>query len=82
MRFNNYKSCLGKHNSNKSVSQASFHAHFSQGNHNWINDWSFTLIDQASDLYSLRKKECFWQYKLNQFNPDGLNERDVTFDFG
>ena len=38
-----------------SVPQASFHEHFCQSDHNG----SFTLIDKASDLHSLRKKECF-----------------------
>ena len=82
MRFNNYKACFKKYSLNKSVPQASFHAHFSQTDHNGMDDWSFTLIDYAKDVESVRRKESFWQYKLNSFQQDGLNERDVTFDFG
>ena len=52
-----------------SVAQASFHEHFCQSDHNGIKDWSFTLIDKASDLHSLRKKECFWQLNLTHFIP-------------
>ena len=58
-----------------------FHKHFSQLDHNGMNDWSFTLIDQASNVEHLRKKEFFWQYTLDTFHPKGLNERNVTFDF-
>ena len=82
LRFNNYRSCFRKHNSNEVVPQLSFHAHFNQEGHNGINDWLFTFIDQARDVNALRRKECFWQHKLNTFCPNGLNERDVTFDFG
>ena len=33
-------------------------------------------------MYSLRRKELFWQYKLGLFTPNGLNERaaDVELD--
>ena len=81
MRFNNYKSCFRKHASGEAVPQMLFHNHFSQLDHNGMNDWSFTLIDQASNVEHLRKKESFWQYKLDTFHPKGLNERNVTFDF-
>ena len=81
MRFNNYKSCFRKHSSGEAVPQMLFHNHFSQLDHNGMNDWSFTLIDQASNVEHLRKKESFWQYKLDTFHPKGLNERNVTFDF-
>ena len=81
MRFNNYKSCFRKHASNETLPQMIFRSHFSQLDHNGMNDWSFTLIDQASNFEHLRKKESFWQYKLDTFNPKGLSERNVTFDF-
>ena len=45
--------------------------------HNGISDWSLKIIDQAEDEISLRKREPFWQNKLNTFVPNGLNEREV-----
>ena len=82
LRFNNYKCCHRKYCSNKPIAQASFHAHFNQLDHHGMEDWSFTLIDKASDVDSVRKKESFWQYKLNSFTPHGLNEREVSLDYG
>ena len=82
----NYKCCLRKYEKQQSVPvpQMSFHAHFAQEGHNGIGDWSFTLIDQAHDISSLRRrKEAYWQNVLNTFQPHGLNERDVTLiDYG
>ena len=34
-----------------------------------------SIIDGAGDVYSLRRKELFWQYRLGVFSPKGLNER-------
>ena len=48
---------------------------------NAVDDWEFILIDKAADLMSVRKKESFWQHKLNTFMPKGLNERFVPTDF-
>ena len=41
-----------------------------------------TIIDGADDVFSLRRKELFWQYRLQTFSPKGLNERaaDVELD--
>ena len=50
---------------------------FAQEGHNGFEDWSFVLIDQGFNDVQLRKKECLWQYKLNVFEPEGLNVRDV-----
>ena len=40
------------------------------------------IIDGAEDVYSLRRKELYWQYRLETFSPKGLNERaaDVELD--
>lgn len=46
-----------------------------------MEDWSFTLIDHAESLSRLRRKESFWQHKLDSFQPNGLNEREVTLDY-
>ena len=82
LRLNNYKACSRKFLSGNAVPQESFHAHFHAEGHNGINDWQFTLIDKATDTTSLRRKESFWQYKLKTFSPQGLNEREVTLDYG
>ena len=37
-----------------------------------------TLIDQAESADDLRRRESFWQYELDTFQPNGLNERDVA----
>ena len=81
-RFNNYRCCHRKYSSNQSVAQASFQAHFNQPDHNGMDDWSFILIDSASGEDSVRRKESFWQFKLNTFFPTGLNEREVSLDCG
>ena len=76
-RFANYKSCF-KRSAKQVVPQASLHRHFRQSNHKGTNDWEFVLIDEAPDLDTVRKKESFWQYKLNVFQPDGLCEKTVS----
>ena len=40
------------------------------------------MIDGADNVFLLRRKELFWQYKLQTFVPKGLNERaaDVELD--
>jgi len=82
LRYNNYKNANRNFNLGKQVPQASLHQHFNQEDHNGANDWIFTLIERAPDINILRKRERFWQYKLNTFDPDGLNEREVIYDFG
>lgn len=79
--FNNYKCSHWKFSLGKPVIQLSFHSHFEQPDHNGMEDWSFTLIDHAESLSRLRRKESFWQHKLDSFQPNGLNEREVTLDY-
>ena len=43
-----------------------------------MSDWEIALIDQAESLGDLRRREPFWQYELDNFQPNGLNERDVA----
>ena len=43
-----------------------------------FSDFDFILIDQGSDLNSVRRRERFWQYKLKTFIPEGLNDREVV----
>ena len=65
---------LGK---GKAVPQTALHAHFAQPDHNGIEDMAFKIIDCASNFAELKKRESFWQYKLQTFLPNGLNDRDV-----
>ena len=85
-RINNYKSkfrsyrdkfLTGTLPEGQIIQQANFHDHFCQAGHNGISDWSLKIIDQAEDETSLRRKESFWQHKLDTFAPNGLNEREV-----
>ena len=85
LRFNNYRSHFraflkAKNESGttkSSVSQAKLFEHFTQRDHNGMEDWSFVLIDQAHSDDQLVKKELFWQYQLNVFAPHGLNIRNA-----
>ena len=42
-----------------------------------IDDWEIILIDKGCNKQEIRKKELFWQHKLNTFVPHGLNEQVV-----
>ena len=82
--FNNYKSAFRKvFNSDKSpkVNQEHFHQHFKLPEPNGMDDWRVTLIDSADNRKELRRRECFWQYKLNTFFPHSLNERNVPAEY-
>ena len=90
-RFNVYKSYFRtyarKHNEGslgrgKAVPQAGFFGHFFSEGHQGVFSVSIKIIDGASDVYSLQRKELFWQYKLGTFAPKGLNERaaDIELD--
>ena len=77
LRFNNYKSCNRKH-LEQVVPQQNLHNHFDIPGHNGMSDFIFTLIDQAENEKCLRKRERFWQYKLETFIPHGLNDHEVV----
>ena len=66
----------------KAVPQAGFFGHFFSEGHQGAFSVSIKIIDGASDVYSLRRKELFWQYKLGTFAPNTLNERaaDIELD--
>ena len=81
-RFNNYKSCFRKCSLGETAPQVSFHSHFLQEDHNGMEDWEFTLIDQSQNEQKLRMREDFWINKLQTFEPQGLNEREVTIEYG
>ena len=77
IRFNNYKSCNNRHKTT-TVPQQEFHNHFDEPGHNGYLDWEITLIDQGDNENSVRKRERFWQYKLNTFLPNGFNDSEVA----
>ena len=59
----------------KLIPQANFFSHFFEGNHNGKFEVRVKMIDGADNVFSLRRKELFWQYRLGTFLPKGLNER-------
>ena len=64
----------------KPVPQASFFNHFFEDGHNGSFRVGNKIIDGADDVFSLRRKELFWQYRLQTFSPKGLNERAADVD--
>ena len=70
---------LGK---GKPIPQASFFGHFFENGHNGKFTVKIKIIDGAEDVYSLRTKELYWQYRIETFSPKGVNERasDVELD--
>ena len=90
-RFNVYKSYFrsyarrrdqGTLDRGKIIPQANFFSHFFEAGHNGKFDVSIKIIDGAENVFSLGRKELFWQYRLGTFLPRGLNERaaDVELD--
>ena len=77
-RFGNYKSAHRIFIKWNTIKQASFYAHFEDHKHHGISDWEITLIDQTDSVDDLRRRESFWQYELETFQPNGFNERDVA----
>ena len=83
-RFNNDKNAFRKVSKSvkpPNVNQVHIHQHFKQPEHNRIDDWRVTLIDRANNRKEVRRRESFWQYKLNTFFPHGLNERNVPGEY-
>ena len=79
-RDNNYKSTHRKFKNKKQVPREAlkiFHEHFCSDDHNVIQDWVITLIEQVDDEKFLRQKELFWAHKLDMFYPNGLNQREI-----
>ena len=88
-RFNLYKSCFRAYCKRKAdgtlhigrpVPQAGLFEHFLQEGHHGMEDWSFQIIDTSWNLQKLREREAFWQYRLNTFLPEGLNDMELPTD--
>ena len=77
-RFNNYRCAHHNYRKNMKVKQESFQAHFADGVHSGEGDWEKRLIDQSDSTEDIRKRESFWQHELDTFQPNGLNEREIT----
>ena len=45
--------------------------------HYGTDNWEIILIGKRRNKQETRKKELFWQNKLDTFVPHGLNERVV-----
>ena len=48
-----------------------------KNNHNGVQDWLITLIEQVDDEKFLRQRKFFWAHKLDTFYPNGLNQRKI-----
>ena len=49
--------------------------------HCGIDDWEIILIDKGCNKQETRKKDLFWQIKLDTFVPHGLKERVVDLEW-
>ena len=67
--FRTYKQkrLSGNLHTGKPVPQASFFSHFFEQDHRGEFSVKISIIDGAGDVYSLRRRELFWQYKLGVF---------------
>ena len=43
-----------------------------------MNDWEITLIGQTDSVDDFMRRESFWQYELDIFQPNKFNKRDVA----
>ena len=41
------------------------------------NNFIVTIIDRTENVLELRRRESYWQHRLDTFIPNGLNERFV-----
>ena len=78
-RFNNYKSGARKvskaYPKKCNVYREQFHRHFNYEGHNGTEDWKITIIDRVENVLELRRRENYWQHRLDTFIPNRLNER-------
>ena len=67
--------------SENTIKEASFHAHFEDVKHHGMSDWEINLVDQAESVDDFRRRETFWQYELNTFQPNGLSLMSLMWHF-
>ena len=63
---------------NRKVKQESFHAHFAEGLRQGESDLEVRLIDQAVSVDDFRRRKSYWQHRLDTFQTNGLNKREVA----
>ena len=51
---------------------------FAKANQNGADVWEVRLIDQTGNMEELWKRESFWQFEWDTFQPNGLNDREVV----
>ena len=81
-KANNYKGTHRKFKNRKQVPKEALKQklsdkHFCSDDHNGIQDWVITLIEQVDHEKFLRQRELFWAHNLDTFYPNGLNEREI-----
>lgn len=70
--------CQRKLFERQKFNQESLGTHFAETNHNGDADWEVRLIDQTDNIVKIRKRKSFWQYELGTFQPNELNECEMT----
>ena len=50
----------------QNVCQEQFHRHFNSEGHNVMEGWEITIIDRAKNVLDLRRRESYWQHRLNE----------------
>ena len=61
---------------NRKISQKLFHTHYCLDGHSSIEDWYFVIFEQCKTHAQLKKRETFWQHRLETFYPICLNEKE------
>ena len=56
VRFNNCKNAHNSYRKKRKVSQQRFHEHYGQHNHNGIDDWQFTLMEQCETQEQVKSR--------------------------
>ena len=73
LRWNNYKSCWGKHTEGRSVKQKHLYEHFTEkGHEGFLQDVSIIFIDKTDPSDPLKREKCWWD-TLKTLATDGLN---------
>ena len=48
------------------VYQEQFQRHFNSEGQNVMEGWEITIIDRAKNVLDLRRRESYWQHRLNE----------------